>query len=70
MHRGVTDGMKGKFEGNYAAVNGLEMYYEVHGEGQPLILLHAGVDGRTVPRRARRGGRTSGVHKEVICQGR
>ena len=29
--------------GNYAPVNGLEMYYEVHGEGEPLILLHGGV---------------------------
>lgn len=25
-----------------AGVNGLEMYYEVHGEGEPLILLHGG----------------------------
>jgi pimeloyl-ACP methyl ester carboxylesterase len=24
----------------YAPVNGLTMYYEVHGEGQPLVLLH------------------------------
>jgi pimeloyl-ACP methyl ester carboxylesterase len=24
----------------YAPVNGLEMYYEVHGEGEPLVLLH------------------------------
>jgi pimeloyl-ACP methyl ester carboxylesterase len=23
-----------------ASVNGLEMYYEIHGEGQPLVLLH------------------------------
>jgi pimeloyl-ACP methyl ester carboxylesterase len=30
-------------EGNYAHVNGLEMYYEVHGTGQPLVLLHGGV---------------------------
>ena len=27
-------------QGQYAPVNGLEMYYEVHGEGAPLILLH------------------------------
>ena len=27
-------------EGSYAPVNGLQMYYEVHGEGQPLVLLH------------------------------
>lgn len=26
--------------GDYAEVNGLRMYYEVHGEGQPLVLLH------------------------------
>ncbi|MEO8286271.1 MAG: alpha/beta hydrolase [Chloroflexota bacterium] len=24
----------------YASVNGLEMYYEIHGTGQPLVLLH------------------------------
>jgi pimeloyl-ACP methyl ester carboxylesterase len=24
----------------YAPVNGLEMYYEIHGEGRPLLLLH------------------------------
>jgi pimeloyl-ACP methyl ester carboxylesterase len=24
----------------YAPVNGLEMYYEIHGEGEPLLLLH------------------------------
>ncbi|MGN6486764.1 MAG: alpha/beta fold hydrolase [Devosia sp.] len=24
----------------YAPINGLEMYYEVHGEGDPLVLLH------------------------------
>ena len=27
-------------EGNYAEVNGLEMYYEVHGSGDPLVVLH------------------------------
>lgn len=26
----------------YAPVNGLQMYYEIHGEGDPLILLHGG----------------------------
>src|SRR5947208_16794509 len=25
---------------SYALVNGLDMYYEMHGEGQPLVLLH------------------------------
>ena len=27
-------------EASYAQVNGLDMYYEMHGEGQPLVLLH------------------------------
>jgi pimeloyl-ACP methyl ester carboxylesterase len=26
--------------GDYASVNSLNLYYEVHGDGQPLILLH------------------------------
>ncbi len=25
---------------NYASVNGLNMYYEIHGAGRPLVLLH------------------------------
>jgi len=27
---------------SYVAVNGLDMYYEVHGDGPPLLLLHGG----------------------------
>jgi pimeloyl-ACP methyl ester carboxylesterase len=27
-------------KGDYAEVNGLEMYYEIHGTGEPLVLLH------------------------------
>jgi pimeloyl-ACP methyl ester carboxylesterase len=26
--------------GNYAEVNGLNMYYEIHGTGEPLVVLH------------------------------
>lgn len=26
--------------GKYACVNGLRMYYEIHGTGRPLVLLH------------------------------
>ena len=29
--------------GHYAKVNGLDLYYEIHGAGQPLILLHGGL---------------------------
>jgi pimeloyl-ACP methyl ester carboxylesterase len=27
----------------YASVNGFELYYEVHGSGRPLVLLHGGL---------------------------
>jgi pimeloyl-ACP methyl ester carboxylesterase len=26
----------------YTEANGLTIYYEVHGEGQPLVLIHGG----------------------------
>src|SRR5215211_7734275 len=29
-----------EFVSGYAPVNGLQMYYEIHGTGQPLVLLH------------------------------
>ena len=29
----------------YASVNGLEMYYEIYGTGDPIILLHGGLGG-------------------------
>ena len=29
-------------QGKFASVNGLNMYYEIHGTGNPLILLHGG----------------------------
>ncbi len=31
-----------KFDSGYAPVNGLNMYYEIHGEGTPLVLIHGG----------------------------
>jgi pimeloyl-ACP methyl ester carboxylesterase len=30
-------------KGSYASVNGLNMYYEIHGTGKPLVLLHGGL---------------------------
>lgn len=32
--------MSGTSRGDYAEVNGLRMYYEVHGTGEPLVVLH------------------------------
>src|ERR687894_377591 len=34
------DEMNYTSKGNYAEVNGINMYYEIHGTGQPLVLLH------------------------------
>ena len=31
-----------KKDSGYAPVNGLKMYYEIHGEGMPLVLIHGG----------------------------
>src|ERR1700736_3097686 len=28
--------------GKQASVNGLKMYYEIHGTGRPLVLIHGG----------------------------
>jgi len=36
-----TTRTKGK--GKYAEVNGINLYYEIHGKGRPLILLHGGL---------------------------
>jgi pimeloyl-ACP methyl ester carboxylesterase len=35
-------------QSNYANVNGLRMYYEVHGSGRPLVLLHGSMGWATV----------------------
>ena len=29
--------------GHYARVNGIALYYEIHGSGRPLVLLHGGL---------------------------
>ncbi len=29
--------------GKYADINGLKMYYEIHGTGEPLLMLHGGL---------------------------
>jgi pimeloyl-ACP methyl ester carboxylesterase len=58
MANRATDGASTGTHG-YAPVNGLQMYYEIHGSGRPLVLLHGnlstiGVDfGRMLPGLAR-----------------
>jgi pimeloyl-ACP methyl ester carboxylesterase len=34
---------KSKAAGKYAQVNGINLYYEIHGTGKPLVLLHGGL---------------------------
>src|SRR5713101_8802606 len=34
---------RAKGTGEYAEVNGINLYYETHGSGRPLILLHGGL---------------------------
>jgi len=34
---------KTKGNGQYADVNGINLYYEIHGAGRPLVLLHGGL---------------------------
>ena len=45
VHAQVTppaaDAIKGN--GRYANVNGIKLYYELHGSGKPLVLLHGGL---------------------------
>lgn len=38
----VTIASASAHQHGYAKVNGISMYYEVHGSGQPLVLIHGG----------------------------
>ncbi len=38
----VNTNTSAQIRGNYATVNGLKMYYEIHGTGSPLVLIHGG----------------------------
>jgi pimeloyl-ACP methyl ester carboxylesterase len=42
------DEKKMDVKGRYATVNGLKMYYEIHGTGRPLVLLHGAFGFATV----------------------
>ena len=38
----LVDTVTAQSNGKYANVNGLKMYYEIHGKGFPLVLIHGG----------------------------
>jgi len=43
QNSGKTHATNEGANGGYASVNGLQLYYEIHGAGEPLILLHGGL---------------------------
>jgi pimeloyl-ACP methyl ester carboxylesterase len=53
------------FKNGYSEVNGLKMYYEIYGEGKPLVLIHGGGStiqttfGRVIPSLAK--------HRQLIA---
>ncbi len=53
------------FRSGYAQVNGIKMYYEIHGQGKPIVLIHGGGStiettfGRVIPIMAR--------HRKIIA---
>lgn len=58
----MTD--KNNFDFGYSEVNELTMYYEIYGEGKPLVLIHGGGStiqtsfGRIIPQLAK--------HRQII----
>jgi len=38
----MADNSTNPTTGNYANINGIKMYYELHGAGSPLVLIHGG----------------------------
>jgi pimeloyl-ACP methyl ester carboxylesterase len=38
----ISNSLWAQLSGKYALVNGLKMYYEIHGDGFPLVLIHGG----------------------------
>ena len=66
-------------KGQYANVNGLKMYYEIHGTGRPLVLLHGafGVatvypilakDRQVIAVELQGHGHTADVHRPLTCE--
>jgi pimeloyl-ACP methyl ester carboxylesterase len=53
----MTDSIN--FKSGYSEINGLRMYYEIYGEGEPLVLIHGGGStiqssfGRIIPQLAK-----------------
>lgn len=59
----ITDSMT--FKSGYSEVNGLKMYYEIHGQGKPLVLIHGG--GSTIETSFERIIPLLAKHRQVIA---
>lgn len=57
--------MKTETIAGYKLVNGLKMYYEIHGEGSPLVLIHGG--GSTIYTSFRQVLPQFAEHRQVIA---
>src|SRR5947199_9268911 len=42
LHTNQLEEMK-PMSGGYADVNGIKLYHEIYGQGEPLVLLHGGL---------------------------
>ncbi|TZF83818.1 alpha/beta hydrolase [Pedobacter sp. BS3] len=59
----ITDSLG--FKSGYAEVNGLKMYYEIYGQGHPLVLIHGG--GSTIQTTFGRVIPLFAMHRQLIC---
>lgn len=53
------------FKHGHAAINGIDLYYEIYGEGQPLVLIHGG--GSTIQSNFERVIPLFAKHRKVIA---
>ncbi|HEV2662355.1 MAG TPA: hypothetical protein VGU68_17245 [Ktedonobacteraceae bacterium] len=54
--------------GNYAAVNGISLYYEIHGTGKPLIMLHGGFGGSVAKKLEGGNGVRLSFSRRLLCR--
>lgn len=61
----ITKTANKTFTSGYSDVNGIKMYYEIHGQGAPLVLIHGG--GSTIQTTFGRVIPSLAAHRQLIC---